>query len=123
MVMVVPTTDTVWFVSGSITVCGTTNGTLTPELEWILEPQTTGPSTRGQVTVQSTPKFAGSPDTVAPKLTIAPAGSVPGRGVVMTVLVTVDVMVTVVAELLLRSVVDNAVTATVFFVGTPGGAV
>jgi len=42
---------------------------------------------------------------------------------VMIVAVTVDVMVTAAAELLLRSVVDNAVTATVFFAGTPGGAV
>jgi hypothetical protein len=41
----------------------------------------------------------------------------------MTIPLTVDTIVTVVAEDLLRSVVDNAVTATVFPDGTPGGAV
>jgi hypothetical protein len=76
-----------------------------------------------QVAVQSTPRFEGSPITVAPKFMTVPAGAETGRGGVMMTPVTVDVMVTVAAEDLLRSVVDSAVTATVFFVGMPGGAV
>lgn len=77
----------------------------------------------GQVTVQSTPKFAESPVTTALKPMTLPAGAEAGRGGVMTIPATVEVMRTLAAELLLRSVVDSAVMATVFFVGTPGGAV
>jgi hypothetical protein len=51
-----------------------------------------------------------------------PAGVEAGRGGAITIPVTVDVMVTVAVEVLLRSVVDSAVTTTVFFAGTPGGA-
>jgi hypothetical protein len=123
MVIVLPTTDTGRLVTGSVKDCGTVNRIVPPAGEWRPEPQSTGPSTVGQVTVQSTPKFAGSPYTVAPKFKTAPAGTVPGKGVVMAIPVTVDVMVTETEELLLLSVVDSAVTVTLFLEGTPGGAV
>ena len=77
----------------------------------------------GQVTVQSVPKFAGSPYTVAPRVRTAPAGTTPGRGVVMAIPVTVDMMPILATELLLRSVVDRAVTKTALFKGMAGGAV
>ena len=118
-----PTTDTGSWVTGSETVCGTGNGIVPPAVEGRPEPHTTVPSGVGQVTVQSVPKFAGSPYTVAPKVRTAPAATTPGRGVVMAIPVTVDTKVTVAAELLLRSVVDSAVTRTAFFEGMAGGAV
>src|SRR5215831_12044013 len=122
MVIVTPTSDRFWAVPGIRAVCGTVNATVAPATEWRLEAQATAPIGVGQVKVQSAPKLAGSPATVAPKFRTAPAGAEAGKGEVMTMLVTVEVMVTVAAEDLLRSVVDNAVTATVFFLGTPGGA-
>lgn len=101
---------------------GTVNATVPPAREW-REEQTTNPLGVGQYTVQSTPKLAGSPTTVAPNWRIAPAGAELGKGEVMVTLVTVDMIETVAVEDLLRSVVDSAVTATVFPEGTPVGAV
>jgi hypothetical protein len=53
------------------------------------------------VAVQSTPRFAGSPTTVAPKLTSAPAGIDAGGWLVMTMPVTVEMMTTLEAAVLL----------------------
>jgi hypothetical protein len=98
----VPTSDSFWFVPGTVTVSGTVNATLPPAGEWRGEgEQVTGPFAVVQVAVQSTPRFAGSPATVAPKLTTPPAGTEAGRGGVMVIPVTVEVMVTIAAKALL----------------------
>ena len=124
MVTRAPTSDTFCVVPGTRTVSGMVNGTVCPAKECKPEgEQTAGPFTVGQVATQSTPRLAGSPATVAPRLRTALAGAEGGRGLLMTIAVTVEVMMTVAEEALLRSVVDSAVTAMVFFVGTPGGAV
>jgi hypothetical protein len=83
----------------------------------------TGPATVVQVAVQSTPRFAGSPVTTAPRLIAAPAGTDAGIAELITIFVTKDETVIVDDADLLRSVVESAVTATVFFDGTLKGAV
>jgi hypothetical protein len=54
---------------------------------------------------------------------VDPAAAVGGGNWVMVMLVTVETIVTANAEDLLWSVVERAVTATVFCAGTPAGAV
>jgi len=76
-----------------------------------------------QSAFQSTPRFAGSPATVADRVTVEPAGAVGGGNWVMVMPVTVERTVTENAETLLWSVVERAVTAMVFCAGTAGGAV
>ena len=122
MVSTAPTSDILCVVPGMVTPAGTVKATVPPAGEW-REEQTTDPPGMGQFTIQSTPKLAGSPTTVAPNWRIAPAGAELGKGEVMVRLVTVDVIEIVAEEDLLRSVVDSAVTATVFPEGTPVGAV
>lgn len=72
---------------------------------------------------QSTPSLLGSPATTAATLRFASDGNVAGGACVMVTPDTVDVMVTVAENVLLRSVVDIAVTETVFPLGTERGAV
>jgi len=76
-----------------------------------------------QLAVQSTPRFAGSPVTVAARVKVAPAGAVCGGNCVMTTLVTEETSVTVDAAVLLRSVLESAVTAIFDLDGTETGAV
>jgi len=75
-----------------------------------------------QSAVQSTPRFAGSPATVADRVTVAPGEAVGGGNWVMVMLVTLETTVTENAAALLWSVVESAVTAMVLWGGTPAGA-
>jgi hypothetical protein len=104
--------------------CGTVNAIVPPAGEWRPEgEQVTGTFAGRQVAVQSAPRFAASPVTDAPKVTTAPAGTDAGKGGVMVIPVTVDVIVTVAATALLWSVVERAVSDTVPCAGTARGAV
>ena len=70
--------------------------------EWkLLGLQLTEGFTVMQVACQSTPKFAGSPVTLAAKDTIAPEGADCGGGCVMVTPVTVEIMVTALEKALL----------------------
>lgn len=121
-VILVPTSETPCVVPGRVTVSGITNATVPPATEWRPDPQVTGPTVVGQVTVQSVPRFAGSPTTVAPRLTTESAGAETPTGL-MTIAVIVDVRVTGATAVLLRSELDRAVTVTICFAGTDVGAV
>lgn len=75
-----------------------------------------------QSAFQSTPRFAGSPATVADRVILDPAAAVVGGKLVMVMLVTVERIVTENAAALLWSVAERAVTAMVLCAGTAGGA-
>jgi hypothetical protein len=98
---------------------GTKNSVLPPEAEW--RPggvQFNAP----HVAVQSTPRFEGSPRTVAARVKVAPEGTA-GGGWVMTTPVTVEMIVTETVDALLWSVAESALTAIELCAGTAIGAV
>jgi len=113
IVTVLPTMPKNW-VGGGIT-----KFTVPPEAEWKPAGVQSMPP---QSAFQSTPRLAGSPATVADRVTEDPAGATGGGNWVTVMLVTVEVTVTVNAEALLWSVVESAVTAMVLWGGTAAGA-
>jgi len=103
---------------------GTVNVAVAPDGEW--KPggvQSTVPIAVSQVAFQSTPSFDGSPATVAAIVTVAPAGTELGGVWVIVTPVTVEMTVRVAELALLWSVVERALTVTVFLEGTARGAV